>query len=164
MRWSKSIGLIMVGIIAGVVGSLFIPSKSNVVLAASSDHYQDYIISTGTVFLGPASCDGVWILDYRSGKLLGTVIDKNLGKIVAWSEVDLVKQFDVKPKQDVHFMMTTGTITNNQMALYLAEVVTGKIGVYTMERSADGSGIAIMQYDMKSFRTPAANRKFAKNP
>ena len=33
-----------------------------------------------------APTDGVWLLDYRSGKLMGTVIDRSAGKIVGWGE------------------------------------------------------------------------------
>src|SRR5262249_8838316 len=73
-----------------------------------------------------------WLLDYRAGKLLGTVIDRNQGKIVGWAEVDLVTEFGVQPKQPVHFLMTTGMIAQGQAALYVAETTTGKFGVYTM--------------------------------
>jgi hypothetical protein len=61
--------------------------------------------------------DGVWLLDYRSGKLLGTLIDRNQGKIVGWAEVDLTSEFGIPPRQNVHFLMTTGNITQGQAAL-----------------------------------------------
>ena len=48
---------------------------------------------TGAVAVNPrAPTDGVWLLDYRAGKLLGTVIDRTQGKIVGWAEVDLVER------------------------------------------------------------------------
>jgi hypothetical protein len=100
--------------------------------------------------------DGVWMLDYRSGKLLGTVIDKAQGKIVGWAEVDLVAEFGVAPKQDVHFMMVTGWISAGNSALYVAETTTGKVGVYTMAAGANGEGIAIRRHDMSAFRKVAA--------
>jgi len=99
--------------------------------------------------------DGVWILDYQSGKLLGTVINRNIGKIMGWAEVDLVTEFGVQPNQDVHFMMTTGTIANGQAALYVTETTTGKLGVYTMGMLPGRlSGIAIRRHDMVFFRNP----------
>ena len=96
--------------------------------------------------------DGVWLLDYRAGKLLGTVIDRNQGKIVGWAEVDLQTEFGLAAKQDVHFMMTTGTIAQGQAALYVCETSTGKFGVYTMGAGDTGSGIQIRRHDMTTFR------------
>ena len=51
---------------------------------AGTDHSQDYIITTGpiTMGIGPlGTADGIWMLDYRAGKLLGTVVDPNIGRI-----------------------------------------------------------------------------------
>jgi len=100
--------------------------------------------------------DGVWLLDYRAGKLLGTVIDRNQGKIVGWAEVDLQTEFGIAPKQDVHFMMTTGYITQGQSALYLAETTTGQMGVYTMGPGPNGSGVVIRRHDVTKYRQPVA--------
>ena len=123
--------------------------------AASNDRYQDYVMATGAVSISAKiQTDGVWMLDYKSGKLLATVIDKSQGKIIGWAEVDLVAEFEVAPKQDVHFMMTTGYITQGQSALYLAETTTGKFGVYTMGPGPNGNGIAIRRHDLSSFRSP----------
>lgn len=122
--------------------------------AGTSDRHEDYVMCTGSVAIGPRSnTDGVWLLDYRSGKLMGTVIDRNKGKIIGWAEVDLVTEFGVPPRGNVHFMMTTGQITNNQAALYVAETTSGKFGVYTMGPRPDGqSGIIINRHDMVLFR------------
>jgi hypothetical protein len=127
--------------------------------ASSNDRFQDYVMATGAVSIQPRmQTDGVWMLDYRSGKLLGTVIDKNAGKIVGWAEVDLVSEFGVKPMKDVHFMMVTGWVSQGQSALYIAETTTGKFGVYTMVGGPNGSGVAIRRHDMSVFRKvePAA--------
>lgn len=121
---------------------------------AANDRHGDYILCTGPVAITPAATtDGVWLLDYRSGKLLGTVIDRNLGKIVNWAEVDLVSEFGLQPKQNVHFMMTAGSVTRGQAALYVAETTTGRFGVYTMGPRPDGRpGIAIRRHDLSMFR------------
>src|SRR5207237_2117147 len=107
-----------------------------------------------------APTDGVWLLDYRSGKLLGTVIDRTIGKIVGWAEVDLVSEFGLAPRQNVHFLMTTGNISQGQAALYVAETTTGKIGVYTMGPRPDNQGgVVIRRHDLVLFRqaSPAGN-------
>ncbi len=126
---------------------------------AANDRFEDYIMCTGAVAITPrAPTDGVWLLDYRSGKLLGTVIDRTLGKIIGWAEVDLVTEFGIAPRQNVHFMMTTGNIALGQAALYVAETTTGKMGVYTMGPRRDGQpGVEIRRHDMVPFRQAKKN-------
>jgi hypothetical protein len=123
---------------------------------AANDRSEDYILCTGAVSLTPKiPTDGIWLLDYRAGKLLATVIDRNLAKVVGWAEMDLVNEFGIQPKQDVHFLMTTGQVTKGQTALYLAETTTGKFGVYTMGPRLDGqAGVIIRRHDQRLFRRP----------
>src|SRR3974390_2021697 len=88
---------------------------------------------TARISTGPrVPTDGVLLLDYRGGKLLGTVIDRNSGKINGWAEVDLVTEFNIQPRQNVHFFMTTCQILQEQAALYVAETTSGKFAVYSM--------------------------------
>lgn len=129
---------------------------------ASNDRFEDYIMCTGSVSIMPRSqTDGVWLLDYRAGKLLGTVIDRSSGgKVVGWAEVDLVSEFSIAPRQNVHFMMTTGQITAGQAALYVAETTSGKFGVYTMNPRGDGQpGITIRRHDLVMFRGEAKEKE-----
>ncbi len=139
MKDSGRLLWLVVGLLLGGVGAaLFVVGPRQV--QASNDRFEDYILCTGAVNLIPkVPTDGVWLLDYRGGKLLGTVIDRNLGKIIGWAEVDLVTEFGLPPRQNVHFMMTTGSIAQGQAALYVAEVTSGKFGVYTMERAPTAS-------------------------
>lgn len=153
MRDSNRFLWLMTGLGLGVLGATLFFSQSRTVQAAN-DRFEDYVMCTGAVSIEPrAPTDGVWLLDYRSGKLLGTVIDRKGGKIVGWAEVDLVEEFKVKPQSNVHFMMTTGNIAQGQAALYVAETSTGKFGVYTMgPRSDSQPGVSIRRHDMVPFR------------
>ena len=156
MRATGSIGLFAVGLAAGIAATVFYLSPTRPAVAASNDRFQDYIMATGAVSVNPrVQTDGVWLLDYRSGKLLGTVIDRAQGKIVGWAEVDLTTEFGLKAQQDVHFMMTTGYITQGQSALYLAETSTGQFGVYTMAPGENNNGIVIKRHDLTKFRQQA---------
>jgi hypothetical protein len=145
---------LLLGVALGVAGAGWYFSTPREAHAAANDRFEDYILCTGPVAITPlAPTDGIWLLDYRAGKLLGTVIDRNLGKIVNWAEVDLVQEFQIPPKQNVHFMMTTGTITQGQAALYVAETSTGRFGVYTMGPRPDGRpGLTIRRHDLTIFR------------
>ena len=148
------------GLALGIAGTMLYLLPNRPAQAASNDRYEDYILCTGAAGTTPrVPTDGVWLLDYRSGKLLGTVIDRNLGKIIGWAEVDLVTEFNLPPRQNVHFLMTTGNIALGQAALYVAETTSGKIGVYTMGPRFDGQpGVAIRRHDIGSFRQPAAGK------
>lgn len=152
------VGTLAAGLAIGAVGAMFYLGQPRPAGAASSDRYQDTIMATGAVSINArVQTDGVWLLDYKAGKLLGTVVDRNAGKIVGWAEVDLRSEYSIKPLQDVHFLMTTGYITQGQSALYLAETTTGQFGVYTMGPGPNGSGIVIRRHDMTKFREPAGD-------
>jgi hypothetical protein len=157
MRDSGRLLWISVGLIFGGVGMAIFLATGRPALA-TNDRFEDYVLATGAVAVTPrAPTDGVWLLDYRSGKLLGTVIDRNAGKIIGWAEVDLVTEFAIAPRQNVHFLMTTGNIAQGQAALYIAETSTGKLGVYSMGPRPDGqSGVVIRRHDMVPFRQTVA--------
>ncbi len=157
MRNTNSVGLVAIGLAVGMAVSMFYFGQSRPAVAASNDRYKDHIMATGAVSVNPRiQTDGVWLLDYNAGKLLGTVIDRTQGKIVGWAEVDLTTEFNLKAQQDVHFMMTTGYVTQGQSALYLAETSTGQFGVYTMGPGANGNGVVIRRHDMTKFREQVA--------
>src|SRR6516225_9237111 len=100
MRYSGRLLWIFVCLgIGALLAGLFCGSE-NATLAAN-DHFEDFILCTGAVSAdvqshvhwNPAShayrvhkeaipVEGVWLLDYRSGKLLATAIDRAVGKIV----------------------------------------------------------------------------------
>lgn len=121
---------------------------------AGNDRHEDYILCTGAVATNPrAPTDGVWLLDYRAGKLLGTLIDRTNGHIAGWAELDLLTEFGLQPRQNVHFMMTSGMIAQGQAALYVAETSSGKFAVYTMGQRPDRQpGVMIKRHDLVLFR------------
>ncbi len=127
--------------------------------AGTCDRFEDYVMCTGAVATDLRTpMDGVWLLDYRAGKLLGTAIDRAQGKIIGWAEVDLVNEFGIPPRANVHFLMTTGQISGSQAALYVAETTSGKFGVYTMGPRPDGkAGVMIKRHDLVLFRQPPKN-------
>ncbi|VTR99943.1 hypothetical protein [Tuwongella immobilis] len=125
-------------------------------IAANNDRYGDYVLVTGAASINPVEpMDAIWMLDYRSAKLLASIVDKNTGKVVGWAEADLMAEFGLAPRDQVHFLMTTGNIALGQSALYIAEVTTGKFGVYTLGANPNGQGLLIRRHDLSSFRAKA---------
>jgi hypothetical protein len=152
-RW-QPIGWVCLGLFVGGVAVHFYMSQPRLVMAFN-DRADECIMCTGPIMLDGKknTIDGVWLLDYRAGKLLGTMVDRGRGKFLPWAEVDLIHEFNIAPKQNVHFMMTTGMQVNGQSALYLAETVTGRIAVYTMGPQADPRlGVVIRRHDAAKFR------------
>ena len=145
---------LVVGLVLGAVGVGVYLAPQQRAQAAANDRYDDYILCTGAVAVTrTAPTEGVWLLDYRAGKLLGTLIDRSSGKIGGFAEVDLVTEFGLPPRQNVHFMMTTGMIAQGQSALYVCETTSGKFAVYTMGVRPDGQpGVQIRRHDLILFR------------
>jgi len=165
MSMFKKLFMIGTGVVIGVAGTLWMARGPVSAVWAANDRFEDYIMTTGAVLVNRRSpSDGVWLLDYRTGRLLGTVIDQSTGTITGWAELDLVQEFGIPPRNNVHFMMTTGSVNGFQSALYLAETVSGKFGVYTMGLRSDGqAGIAIRRQDITTFRA-AGNAAAAQLP
>jgi hypothetical protein len=146
------------GVALGVIGSV-IYQVSQPAQARPNDRFEDYAMCTGACAVNPLNpkrqvpTDAVWLLDYRSGKLMGTVIDRGTGKMAGWADLDLSGEFELQPKSNVHFLMTTGNIAAGQAALYVAEVTSGKFGVYTLGPDVNTqTGVSIRRHDIGTFR------------
>lgn len=136
--------------------------------AGNADRNGDYIICTGPIVQNFTNhkfgfeLDGVWLLDYRNGKLLASAVNRMDGKMLGWAEIDLVKEFGIAPRGAAQFLMTTGLIAKGNAALYLTETTSGKFAVYTMAFNddtvtvgAEGAlGLTLRRHDMTNFRTP----------
>ena len=153
MLWTRRNLGIVIGLVVGLGLGLGYRGVNQPVWA-NVDRHEEMVMCTGPAqVMAGTKTDGLWMLDYRTGRLLGTIVDRNTGKVGNWAEVDLVSEFGVPPRHNVHFMMVTGQVTQGQAALYLAETVSGKFGVYTMGPRTDGAaGIAIRRHDLTTFR------------
>lgn len=163
-NWSMAAGLVL-GLAAGY---LLFAGGGPAIATGNSDRNGEFVICTGPIVQNFTShkfgfeLEGVWLLDYRTGKLMATAVNRLDGKMMAFNEVDLVKEFEIAPRANAHFVMTTGLIAKGQAALYLAETTSGKFGVYTMAYT-DGSittsegrqaGLMIKRHDLTNFRHP----------
>jgi hypothetical protein len=159
--------------ITGLALGWCLNTREPVFASGNTDRHEDFVIATGPINQGlsnnaqflQAELDGVWVLDYKSGKLLATTMNRQTGKTISFGEVDLVKEFDIAPRANVHFVMSTGMVVKGQSVLYLVETTTGKMGVYSMVQSeavgVHSERIIIRRHDMLSVRTntspPAVN-------
>jgi hypothetical protein len=173
MRIRRAWLSVSAALVAGVAIGWFVNGKSPVYAGGSTDRHDDFVMATGPVngalvnrnaadFNGPqfmgSELDGLWVLDYKSGKLQASAINRNTGRMSAISEVDLVKEFEIAPRSNVHFMMTTGNVIKGQSVLYLLETSTGRLGVYSMSNEGGNAvgaqeRIIIRRHDMISTRS-----------
>ncbi|HQR42892.1 MAG TPA: hypothetical protein PLX97_09415 [Gemmatales bacterium] len=161
-------------LVTGVALGWFMNARQPAYAGGSTDRHDDFVMATGPVNqtlvnsaqFQSAALDGLWVLDYKSGKLQASAINRKTGKMSGISEVDLVKEFEIAPRANVHFMMTTGSVIKGQSVLYLMETTTGKLGVYSMSSDNGNSmgsqeRILIRKHDMVSTRSnsqaPAAS-------
>src|SRR5260370_34655012 len=153
MKDASRLVWLIAGLVLGGLGTFLATGTTRIAQAATHDRFDDFIMCTGPASIFPGvSVDGLWLLDYKAGKLLGTIIARQSGTISSWAEVDLGNEFGIQPKQNVHFMMTTGPIAAGQAALYVSETTTGKLGVYTMGPRPDRhAGIAIRRHHLIYF-------------
>lgn len=156
MRGFGKLALLVAGVAVGSLATFcWFGVAPKTLAAGTNDRFEDYVMVTGAVAVGNgrSPTEGVWLLDYRSGKLLGTVIDRSGGKVIGFAEVDMVSEFELPPRTNAHFLLTTGNIALGQAALYVAETTSGKFGVYTMGPAANGGpGIQIRRHDLTNFR------------
>lgn len=166
MNTTRSFGFLLAGLSTGLLaGWLLFGLHAPVQATGNSDRFEDYIMCTGPIVQNFSQhqfgfeLDGIWLLDYKTGKLQASAVNRLDGKLMAWSEVDLVKEFGIAPRSNVHFMMTTGLISKGNAALYLAETTSGKMGIYSMtltDSSLAGNSLMIRRHDMGSFRAAQA--------
>src|SRR5262245_14526889 len=115
-RWLfLTIGLVFGGLLAALFAGRQTP------VLAATDHFEDYVLCTGMVtakmksharFNAGAQAyhyrrefipfDGVWLLDYRTGSLAGSIVNRATGKVQGWARVDLLPEFGIHPHQPVH--------------------------------------------------------------
>lgn len=90
--------------------------------------------------------DGVYYLNYSKGRLLAAVpLRKQTASstqlLSDFAETDLVRDFQLAPGTNPHFIMTSGAhgaLSENRggALLYVFETTTGQLGIYRLEQRA----------------------------
>lgn len=112
------------------------------VYATTADRDDQFLIITVPVGAAAAGIndpmDGVFILDFLTGKLNGAVLNRQTGKYAARYQRDLARDFQVDPNAKPHYAIATGySQMPNQggvpMAsgvLHIAELSSGRVVAY----------------------------------
>jgi hypothetical protein len=128
---SPGMVLLLVGLVLGLGGALLVRPAQ----AVATDHSDEFAIATG--FLS-TELEAVYLLDFKAGQLLGTVLNSQSGQFQDTYKRDLTKDFSLNPRQKPKFIMVTGAfrVAAAQVpvnhVLYVAELNSGRMGAYYM--------------------------------
>lgn len=158
------------GLAAGLAIAYFWPHEPTFANTADRDTQFGMItIPVGTAAaVAQDPMDGVFILDYLTGKLMGAVLSRQVGGFVSFYARDLAKDFDVQGDADPHYCMASGyaQMPNQgqmQMAsgvLYIAELNSGKLAAYAFPWKEQGLGgvIPLIPLDVFQWKTPSKSK------
>jgi hypothetical protein len=111
--------------------------------AVATDHADDFAIATGPL---TNELEAVYLLDFKSGRLMGSVLNRQAGKFQAFYERNLASDFNLAARAKPKFIMVTGVaqVARAQVpinhCLYVAEVNSGKMAAYFMPYRGDRAG------------------------
>ena len=121
------------GLVAGLCISYFWPHEP--VAAASNDRDAKFGIMTTPVTLG---MEGVFVLDYLTGRLSGAVMNGNTGKFNHTYIRSVAADFKVDPKATPHYAFVGGTaslagrggVSPATSIIYVGELSSGVVMAY----------------------------------
>jgi hypothetical protein len=148
---------LLTGLLAGVGLVVFLQGQP--AQATATDHSDDFAIATGHL---SSEIEAVYLLDFKTGYLQGTVMNRQTGKFQQFYKRELAQDFGLAARQKPKFIMVTGAMQSAQSqvpinhVLYVAELNSGKLAAYSMpyrgEVRAGTTSEALMVLDATQFR------------
>ncbi len=161
-----------IGVAMGWVGSSW---RAAPMWAGAGDRAGECIVATGPVLMeydnatkSQIPLEALYFLDYKGGRLLGTVPTYRLGDgrtqiLDGFAERDLCADFklDLAGGPRPRFLMTTGSLgrfSSGWAPLYVFETTTSQVAVYRMQVGQTYGASAPTQFelvDLRSYLKPA---------
>ena len=159
---------LVIGVLAGLCISYFWPHEP--VSAATSDRDTNFGLITVpvrdvTIAGVRDTMEGVFVIDYLTGRLQGAVINPRIGKFTSAYFRNLAADFKVDPQANPHYTLATGTIqlaargqaTWANAILYVGELNSGMIHAYAFsytDNRVKGAPVPLVLMDGFRFRQP----------
>ena len=130
---SQNAVCLLLGLVFGLGSVLFMQGQPS--YATATDHSDDFAIATGMLL---PELEAVYLLDFKSGKLMGTVLNRQTGKFQQSYVRNLADDFALAARAKPKFMMVTGMVQVARAqvpishVLYVAEVNSGRMAAYFM--------------------------------
>ncbi len=119
-------------------------------LADGTDRWNDRIVTSGPIAVErnklniQVAQDAIYYLNYTNGRLLASVptykqTASGIEMLTDWAERDLVRDFEIKPGMNPHFLMTTASLgfrSEGWAPLYVFETETGQVATYRIVQQA----------------------------
>ncbi len=162
---------LVAGLVGGLCVSYFWPHEP--AHATTNDRSAKFGIMTCPVQPGLAGVspelEGVFVLDYLTGRLSGAVLSPKNGKFMHAYYRNVAADFQVNPNTEAVYAMVAG---RNQMlakggvplatgVVYVAELSSGKVGAYAFPYAESRGPVAPIQMepaDVFSFRQQASSK------
>lgn len=139
---SHRMAWLVIGVLVGLCLSSFWPHAP--VTAATSDRMENKFglitvpVREVTVAGFQDKQEGVFVLDYVTGRLQGAVLNSRLGRFTHFYYRNLAADFEVDPTAEPAYAMVTGTaqlpakgrITWANGVVYVAELTSGRVHAY----------------------------------
>lgn len=136
---------VVVGVLLGIAVTLVLQGRP--MYATATDHADEFAIATA---LREDAIELVYLLDYRTGRLVSTSLNQQTGQFLPFAERNLASDFGLtggrsatKPK----FAMVTGISelvsragVPVRHALYVVELNSGRLNAYTTLYGGQGAG------------------------
>ena len=107
--------------------------------------------------------EAVFILDFLTGQLRGSVIDPTTGNFTVLYARNIAADFNVNPNEPATYAIVSGRTNLNSRGanpasscLYIAELASGKVVAYSFAAGAGGAIAPLVPMDSFSFR-PSIN-------
>lgn len=153
---------LVLGVVAGLCIAYFWPHEP--ALAVTSDRNDKFAMVTSEVsFAG--SVEGVFVLDFLTGKLQGAVLNNKLGKFTHAYYRSLAADFGVDPSVEPKYAIVTGRAqlpsqgraTMATGVVYVGELSSGKVVAYGFpynESNRPVPPVPLQPLDVFQFREP----------
>lgn len=150
-----------VGLVAGLAIASFWPHEP--VAAGTSDRNAKFGMMTTPVSIG---VDGVFVLDYLTGRMTGAVIDSRSNKFQYAYFRNVALDFGVDPKTTPQYAFVGGQavlqgkrgVTFGRSVIYVGELSSGKVIAYSMDIKVNRKAVSarqLLKLDLYQFREAA---------
>ncbi len=155
-----------VGLVLGLVAGGLWPQSP--IHAVATDSLDTFAMATGPV---DEDVEAVFFLDFLTGELRATVLNKQAGKFTAFFRYNVLNDLGVDPAKNPKFLMVTGMANLRRggsrmqpglAVVYVAEITTGNVAAYAVpwNPAAHNAGRvlteALVPLDVTKFRNVAA--------
>lgn len=154
-----------VWLIAGFMGGIAVSQMwpHETMQAATSDRSDTFVMITSSTGNELGALESVFVLDFLTGRLVGSTIDPMTGRFHRFYIRDIGADFRVQPRTKPQYVISTGIMPFSHAGktdvangvIYISELSSGKVAAYSYPYSASDKilpAMPIKLLDVFAFR------------